>query len=64
MEPHQFLPIPDGSMARICVTCDGLGIHSIGVLVMNSKLCLRDMLVSSNGHSRLAVIDMICEGRR
>lgn len=53
-------------MARICVTCDGLGIHSIGVLVMNSKLCLGDMLqlVSSNGHGRLAVIDMICESRR
>jgi hypothetical protein len=63
MEPHQFL---SGSMARICVTCDGLGIHSIGVLVMNSKLCLGDMLqlVSSNGHGRLAVIDMICESRR
>jgi len=49
--------------SRICVACDGLVIHSIAALVMNSKHCLRDM-VSSNGHGRLAEINMICGGRR
>jgi len=63
-ESHQFLPILDGPMTRICIACDGLSIHSIAVLVMNSKLCFGDMLVNSNGHGRLAAIDMICEGRR
>ena len=42
---------------RICVACDGLGIHSIAVLVMNSKLRLMDILVSSNGYGRLAVTE-------
>lgn len=51
-------------MARIYIVCDGLSTHTIVLLVMNPKLCLGDMLLSSIGHGRLAVIYMVCEGRR
>jgi hypothetical protein len=53
-----LLPIVASVRTRICVASDGLGINSIAVLVMNSKLCLKDILVRSNGHGC-----MICEAR-